>query len=496
MSAAKRKTKSIHPVAAYAFMPEDVFEKVWKGMNKDPSSLFLCCGVSREWRDGIEKLGVWVPVIAPPGWFTIDAFVKDTTPHDRRRWFGKWVQWCCRRQLYLNILAERFDYEAATKKQVQMREKRVEKIQLSLLTMNSDLDGWMALAPFHRAGSGESPAWLSRMVKLADPGVGWPRSQRPRRTAAKVDTDRRFFQVRVRDDDEAFRVFRSKAVHEYLERLARKKKKKKKKKKKMVFTMVNVHGDEDLSHHWEHSEATVLLASTLLQIYLPNMDILPKYNTSLHKRDVHLNTPLLRECYTRAMDDEVVQFDAPNFVEDRCQDWEGTDEGYMYSIYLFAPDMYDGGTSDMSWMFSCPLEEGRGWCVSSHMFQTHSGPKGLMRTLVYCALHGAHLGVCENSSCIMNNTDGVDEDMRCSALLCPACLRMLQLSGALPDVDRALSELFNFFTSRSMEDMDCAKELKVLQDGGVWQVTHKVKVSTSGPELGFVPEEHDFEYEQ
>merc|ERR1712196_308758 len=113
---------------------------------------------------------------------------------------------------------------------------------------------------------------------------------------------------------------------------------------------------DDQYQHWELTEAIVLKASKLVQIYLPCI------STDLDHESVG---GALSE-YTRIDGGTIMQFDAPNFMEDKCQDWKQGDD--IYSIYLFAPHMYDGG-SDLAWMFSCPLEEDWGWCLSSHMFQ-------------------------------------------------------------------------------------------------------------------------------
>ena len=63
--------------------------------------------------------------------------------------------------------------------------------------------------------------------------------------------------------------------------------------------------------------------------------------------------------------------------------------------------------------------------------------------IAYCVL-GKGVGIeqcCENSPCIMNNSDGVGESAATSLLLCPCCLRKLQLMGVLTDVPACLGKL-------------------------------------------------------
>jgi len=428
----------------------------------------------------------------------VDEFVKATTPHDRRVWFGRWAQWCRTRKALLKDMSK-----AEENEDEEQSDAAVSCITAALAVMNSEFDGWCALAPFNRVRPGEMPTWLSKAVKYNAPQVT---TSRPRRQAAKSkSTDRLFFQQRERDDH-AFREWHSSAVHEHLQRNH-------KPRTKIGFIIVRTEevGDglphENLDSHNESingitalafANTAVLMAAQLCSIYLPPAGTYAvRVPTDVSELDcgtcddADLATQLE---YSRLYLGER-QLDAISLLDDGCDP-----SGMMhipdqdFGVYLFAPHMFVLG-SDLEWQFSGPLEGDRGWCVSSYMYRKHSNPKGLICGLLCCALHGAGLSVCENLSCVMNNSDSVDEDLRGSGILCPGCLRMLQLSGALPNVEDALRKLYEFFRRMHASKqgvfrlIDCENELKMLEDWGVeWGVEKEA-------ELGFVAEEAEFEYE-
>ena len=89
------------------------------------------------------------------------------------------------------------------------------------------------------------------------------------------------------------------------------------------------------------------------------------------------------------------------------------------------------------------------WVVSTHQVEawlSHSEAlqmRVIAMNIAYCVL-GKGVGIeqcCENSPCIMNNSDGVGESAATSLLLCPCCLRKLQLMGVLTDVPACLAKL-------------------------------------------------------
>lgn len=112
--------------------------------------------------------------------------------------------------------------------------------------------------------------------------------------------------------------------------------------------------------------------------------------------------------------------------------------------FIVAPHLY-GEDVDLAWFFSSPLED-NGWVISTHQFdeiglRPAESLRGFMQSAIYSSLHATGLSACENSPCCMNNADGVEEMIATSMLLCPGCLRKLQLIGAMPDVPGGLRSL-------------------------------------------------------
>ena len=79
-------------------------------------------------------------------------------------------------------------------------------------------------------------------------------------------------------------------------------------------------------------------------------------------------------------------------------------------------------------------------------------------------LHATGLAACENSPCCMNNADGVEEMLTTSMLLCPGCLRKLQLIGAMPNVSGGLRSLRERLAAEGPGFED---DLQTLEEWGV-----------------------------
>ena len=113
--------------------------------------------------------------------------------------------------------------------------------------------------------------------------------------------------------------------------------------------------------------------------------------------------------------------------------------------YVVAPHMFCGRSLDLAWIFSSGDDEIDGHSVvSTHQLDEaeltpSDSLRGSVVSLVYSSLP---LCVCENSPCCMNNSDGVNEILAISLILCPGCLRKLQLIGAMPDVSGGLRSLW------------------------------------------------------
>ena len=87
--------------------------------------------------------------------------------------------------------------------------------------------------------------------------------------------------------------------------------------------------------------------------------------------------------------------------------------------------------------------------------------------VVYCVL-GKGVGIeqcCENSPCIMNNSDGVGESAATSLLLCPCCLRKLQLMGVMTDVGLCLGKVSTLLNGDALREVS-VRDREILRGWG------------------------------
>ena len=113
------------------------------------------------------------------------------------------------------------------------------------------------------------------------------------------------------------------------------------------------------------------------------------------------------------------------------------------------------------------------WVVSTHQVEawlSHSEAlqmRVIAMNVVYCVL-GKGVGIeqcCENSPCIMNNSDGVGESAATSLLLCPCCLRKLQLMGAMSDVGECLGKLTTLLNGDALREVS-VRDREILRGWG------------------------------
>lgn len=58
--------------------------------------------------------------------------------------------------------------------------------------------------------------------------------------------------------------------------------------------------------------------------------------------------------------------------------------------------------------------------------------RGFLKELLYTSfILACKLDVCENIPCVMNNVDGVEENCAATLLLCPGCMRKLEVPAQL-----------------------------------------------------------------
>ena len=155
-----------------------------------------------------------------------------------------------------------------------------------------------------------------------------------------------------------------------------------------------------------------------------------------------------------------------HYLQDDIADPLG-DEGVFVTAVL-APHLRPD-SSDLAWCFSTPVlnEEAAmvmgypaktPWVVSTHQYEQHLDhsyalrARALASTILYCVL-GNGVGVelcCENEPCVLNKSDSVGEAAAGSLLLCPCCLRKMQLFGFVRDVPACLDKLHALLSTPSI----------------------------------------------
>ena len=87
--------------------------------------------------------------------------------------------------------------------------------------------------------------------------------------------------------------------------------------------------------------------------------------------------------------------------------------------------------------------------------------------VLYCVIgNGVGLDLCcENSPCALNNCDSVGEGAITSLLLCPCCLRKLQVLGVVTDVPACLAKLHRLLSSEALREVSQG-DLRTLREWG------------------------------
>jgi hypothetical protein len=444
--------------------------------------------VSRLWRAGIAAMACWTPIVPPP------STAERSLPVLR---FAEWGQWYAARQeledrvdeLRVKIHFTRSSSAWPTASEQRKWAKQMETAEAQLGAQRTQYDGWAALAPFTRTAPDEDASWLHGALGLNEQVAAAGR--RRGRSASKGPPLRCYFQTRERDSEEGFRTWRSEPVHNFLRDAALASgtiahseeadagcypifdsQAAQRPLVERRVRLVVAHADASLSQHNPQTlESKIVLAERVLRCYLQ-----PAGSFDVQRgADVQLgdaNDERTRVCLQGT---GVTQLDAKEALLQQAAvpDSNGAliAEQMLETTptYIVAPHMFDSVRPDsFAWFFSTPLPE-RGWVISTHQFdQTGWGYtpaqrlRGFVQTVVYSSLHATGLSACENTPCAMNNADGVGEMIATPMLLCPGCLRKLQLIGAMPDVPAGLHSLRSIMVSASAFDDD----IKTLESWG------------------------------
>eukprot|EP01050_Picozoa_sp_SAG11_P010523 SAG11_NODE_1057_length_6008_cov_3.405991_3_plen_672_part_00 len=468
----------------------EIAQLIWERL--PPLELVRARGVARVWRDGIDALPRWIPIVPAPGVNPARSLLQ---------LFADWWAWC---EARLAIEDEIVDLEDEIEQAertfmtvmkpgfLRSLNQQLEDREARLAGQDSAYDGWAALAPFTRTRADEDVTWLRGALGLAGPAC----TRRRWRSAGRTEL-RHYFQIRERDAGEAFRTWRSTPVHDFLrdavdessdegdeleDRAAG--------RGDAVFSpsavprleaerrvlLVVAHAPGLRQHDARAVERKLALAEGVLSCYLQTEGI---YEVR-RGEDVQLVQVdgLTRQCVQGT---GVTQLDAQHVLHQmRMQDLEfpeRSDENAQLVArqmkeatvtYIAAPHLYSH-TVDLAWFFSSPLSGGRGWVISTHQFDEAGltpcqSMRGFVQTLIYSSLHATGLAACENSPCCMNNADGVESMLTTSMLLCPGCLRKLQLIGAMPNVSGGLRSLRERLAAEGPGFED---DLQTLEEWGV-----------------------------
>ena len=325
---------------------------------------------------------------------------------------------------------------------------RVPAYLLRLRGLDSALDGFFSLAPWSRIyGEMVKDDWQTERW-LHDAVYGGP-VQAPAQPTDKS----RFHQRRVRDEEDAFRIFYSSpagAMEEDLRRghlaLAR----------RFIIQPLNMRRADGTPHTKlpdmpEEMMRALRVVGEVLRTYFVGCEVrveelreqrLPprgccRRDVQDARRDGHLVTQLSSKAIHGARD----ALDADG----------GAD---AFTTFVVAPHLYPWKSEQFAWVYSTPLceveeddEHDRidAWVVSTHQIEAFvegetKRVKHLCKLVLYCVLsEGVGLDNCESGGvdgrpyCVLNNCDSIEEAEGIPLLLCPTCMRKLHLLGIVDD---------------------------------------------------------------
>lgn len=231
--------------------------------------------------------------------------------------------------------------------------------------------------------------------------------------------------------------------------------------------LLNSEPDQLLPDHDDDELRSFLGACSMLaKAYFggPNVNVRPLATVDCVKRQGHTRWDL-----QGARDEHGNRI--RQFNVEALQDLAGDSGQNENIVALIAPHMYQASCRDFAWMFSTPLETehstSRFWALSTFNILSHvDGLKqqqcAVARHVLYTLLMMIEgLAVCENLRCVLNNCDGTDEASETSLLICPTCIRKLQLRGVIADVPAFLQRLARTLSQEPFRDF-CERDVMVL----------------------------------
>ena len=443
----------------------------------------------------------WLPIVAPPSLENQTLSLAEHASH-LITLYGRYQHWLAK----CEELIDNTDL--------------IDDAEEQLRLMNRAIDGFFALAPWTRVGADGPPLcfdgdgsgewaplpWMQRMAYAPAPsepplpeelgGGGRRRSARLRPPPAEQRMSR-FYQQRERDDDDAFRTFFSVPVG--ISEALRERRPRATRFHIQPLSIVSSQSglpDSRLPELSASALAALATARALLDCYLPQclgggegsvsvgaLESVAVDTSKYVRRDAQKafagadGTIPVYQLLISAL--AGVEREAHWLHVDVDDVDEQSFAVYVVGSHLRPVDALGRPHNHLDWVFSSPVDASprasrlTPWAVSTFQLEGHLDHSERLRTrvlckdLLYCILgNGVGLELCcESAPCALNNCDSVGESAATSLLLCPCCLRKLQILGLMPDVPACLGRLQRLLSSPALREVSHA-DLCTLEQWG------------------------------
>ena len=341
--------------------------------------------------------------------------------------------------------------------------------------MSSPIDGYFALAPWWRAYGELVPdnwapeQWVHEAL-YESPGAIPANPIMPGMKSS-------FWQRRVRDDEESFRIFYSTPAEAWPFRhgnddlCAR----------RIILAPLNIRSakvaDATMPDLPPAMLADLTLVSELIRCYLPACDVCIKDLRELRVTDKRLSRPdaqgesrdgkRIRQLSSKALHGARKEIDDALDEKLRQSGRVRTASEEPFICFVIAPHLYPHESKSFAWVYSTHVDENDEdgddskldpWVISTHQVERFAQPgreqsSELCKMLLYCVLLEAiRLDVCESHTCVMNNNDSVGEMAAIPLKLCPVCMRKLHIKGVVADVPACHARVCQFLRARGLDE--------------------------------------------
>ena len=318
-----------------------------------------------------------------------------------------------------------------------------------------------------------------------------------------------YFQIRERDDPDGFRDFSSSTVFEQLEQMDEKDE-----KTRLVISIVPVRGtgvsgnewggdpDADLMEAAKRAMQVVncYLSNAADEVFVETLDVvdIPQSNGQVNntRKNNNYNVHQLGSdglASAAESKEGCLLGEHSRSADEWFQTSEHNSSRSWTRVLIVEPHLYvSSGSYD--WVYSVPVDDvgdtsEDAWVASAYMHQffrmdneqgTRAFIDGFTHTLLYASFNSRfELQVCENADCLMNNVDSTTEAATLGSLvmLCPSCLRVVQLRGFFDDVVEVLRKLEKLLATWQPNTVRITKDRNRIQE---WLKAAAVAAATAG----------------